>query len=281
MKTLYITDLDGTLLDNDARISPRSAAILSNLSRRGALISIATARTPATVVPLLADTHADTDLVVMTGAATWNRREARFDDIITIAPDQARKVMQVIDDSEVSPFCYTLSPDRHCLEVYHSGGCYNAAEQEFVDERSNLALKTFHPHCHTPEDALDRMVLAFAIGAHQPIVDVAERLRYTTDCYVSYYKDTYHEDTWLLEIFAQGVSKAAGVQRLARRLGADRIVAFGDNLNDIPMLNVATVGVAVDNALDEVKGIADVVIGANTDDSVALYIQEDFYNTQQ
>ncbi len=53
-------------------------------------------------------------------------------------------------------------------------------------------------------------------------------------------------------------------------------MAFGDNLNDIPMLQVADVAVAVDNALPETKAAADVVIGPNTADSVALYIEEDF-----
>lgn len=56
-KTLYVSDLDGTLLSTDSHISQRSSEIISDLTAQGALITVATARTPATVVPLLANTR--------------------------------------------------------------------------------------------------------------------------------------------------------------------------------------------------------------------------------
>lgn len=62
---------------------------------------------------------------------------------------------------------------------------------------------------------------------------------------------------------------------MKEKTGADRVVAFGDNLNDIPMLQAADVAVAVENALPEVKEIADIVIGPNTDDAVAEFISGD------
>ena len=64
------------------------------------------------------------------------------------------------------------------------------------------------------------------------------------------------------------------MRAMARELGADRIVAFGDNVNDLPMMREADLAVAVENALPEVKEAADIVIGPNTDDSVALFIAE-------
>ena len=68
-KQLFVTDMDGTLLGADSRVSRRSARIITDLSRRGALITVATARTPGTVEPLLADTLTLPPAVVMTGAA--------------------------------------------------------------------------------------------------------------------------------------------------------------------------------------------------------------------
>ena len=66
------------------------------------------------------------------------------------------------------------------------------------------------------------------------------------------------------------------MKELAAQLGADRIVVFGDNLNDLSMLAVADVAVAVGNARPEVKDVADIVIGPNSADSVALFIEKDF-----
>ena len=51
---------------------------------------------------------------------------------------------------------------------------------------------------------------------------------------------------------------------------------FGDNLNDLPMFEIADVAVAVENAFDEAKAKADIIIGPNTEDSVAKFIREDF-----
>ena len=62
---------------------------------------------------------------------------------------------------------------------------------------------------------------------------------------------------------------------MAERTGATRIVAFGDNINDIPMLKSADLAVAVANCVDEVRAVADIVIGPNTDDSVARFILDD------
>ena len=78
------------------------------------------------------------------------------------------------------------------------------------------------------------------------------------------------------EVFAPGISKAAAVKRLAHDCAADRVVVFGDNLNDLSMMEIADVSVAVGNALPEVKRRADVVIGRNDEDAVARFIEEDF-----
>ena len=59
-------------------------------------------------------------------------------------------------------------------------------------------------------------------------------------------------------------------------MGADRLTVFGDNLNDIPMMQVADCAIAVENALPEVKAAAHETIGPNTSDSVARYILKDF-----
>lgn len=272
--TLYITDLDGTLLDDTGHVSARSAEIISRLSRQGVLISVATARTPATVVELLRDTYTTADLVVMTGAGIWDRPGHRFRSLALIPEEQVRRMMQVFHKRDLHPFCYTLSDNSH-LDVYRTPHPLNVSESLFIDQRRGLALKTFHLDTPCPDEAASRVVLFFGMGSRDTIVSVAEELRDITDCYVSYYKDTYTDDLWLLEIFAHGVSKANGIRHLRDMVKADRLVVFGDNLNDIPMMREADVAVAVENALPEVKAIADVVIGPNTADAVALFIEED------
>ena len=82
----------------------------------------------------------------------------------------------------------------------------------------------------------------------------------------------YGPDLGILEVFSADASKANALRRLKKLVGADRVVVFGDNINDLPMMREADVAVAVGNAVEEVKRAATVVIGPNTDDSVARYI---------
>jgi hydroxymethylpyrimidine pyrophosphatase-like HAD family hydrolase len=85
---------------------------------------------------------------------------------------------------------------------------------------------------------------------------------------------TYSSDS-LLEISAAGVTKAAGVQRYcaSRGVGQEAVLAFGDMPNDIPLLEWAGWGIAVENAHPEVRRRADEVTSANVDDGVAISLE--------
>lgn len=275
MTTLYVTDLDGTFLTDEARVSDESARIVSSLSRAGALISVATARTPATVEPLLADTYTTARMVVMTGAALWDRSTRSYVGMRLLPAGEVDVILDCMRRRGVNLFGYSVDDGGH-LDVYHEAPALTAPERRFVDLRRNLGLKTFHLAQSLPLGSRGHTALFFGMGTREAIVGLAGELSAITSCYVSYYKDTYLPDLWLIEIFAGGVSKAAGIARLRESVKADRVVAFGDNLNDIPMLREADVAVAVANALPETKAVADVVIGSNNDDSVARFIAGDF-----
>ena len=281
MTTLYVSDLDGTLLDSQARISDRSKEIISGLSRRGTLITVATARTPATVVPILAGTFTLPPAIVMTGAALWDRDKARMSDVRLLPPAQVRPICAAMLDCGVTPFVYTAGEKE--LKVYHSAERLTDAERGFVDVRLTLPLKRFYLSTPVPDECVDSTVLIFGIADTAAITRAAEALRALTPCPVNAYPDNYNSGKSLIEVFAPGVSKAAAVRRMAERLGAGRIVAFGDNLNDLPMLREADVAVVVENALDEVKKEADLLIGPNYTDSVARYIaaQEGYFLSPQ
>lgn len=276
MKTLYVSDMDGTLLGTDSRVSKRTAEIITSLSRQGVLITVATARTPATVVPLLADTLTLPPAIVMTGAATWERSRACYSNVHFISEKERHDVAAVCHEAGLHPFVYVMDGDSH-LTVYHDGERLRRMEQEFYDARASLALKHFCLKERVPDDR--RTVLWYAMGDHQPIFAAAEELSRRCDLSMSCYYDIFDRSMAHLEIFAPGVSKAAAVTSMKERVGADRVVVFGDNLNDIPMMQVADCAVAVGNAFDEVKAAADIIIGPNSDDSVARFILADNKHT--
>lgn len=279
-RTLYVTDLDGTLLDGNSRVSDRSVEILNRLIDGGVMFTPATARTPATVQPLLAGVHqsvyAGADgaehplpAIVMTGAGLWNRQTVSFASCRTVPEEDALAIRDVFARHGLHPFVYCLSGNSF-LNVYHPAAM-SSRENGFYQERRHLELKRFHLDQQPAQ--WDSVALFFAIGPVKMVEALVEELRGATSCAAAWYPDVFIPDTGLIDIYAPGVSKASAVRELAATVGADEVVVFGDNLNDLPMMAVADVAVAVENALPEVKAKADVVIGRNTEDAVARWIE--------
>lgn len=274
MKHLFVSDLDGTLLNPESRISARTASIVTELSRRGVLFTVATARTPATVEPLLSATLTLPPAIVMTGAAMWDRRRQSYINPHFMEPATAACITEACAAHGLRPFSYTLDGSG-IIRTYYNGRT-SRREQKFIDERAHLPLKRFEIN-PTGDAAMSYpdTVLIFALGLPDSIYPLADELRATGLCSVSSYPDIFNSDVAFLEVFAPGVSKASAVTDLKKLTGADRLTVFGDNLNDLPMMAVADVAVAVGNAFPEVKAAADIVIGSNRDDAVALYISEE------
>lgn len=272
-KTLYVSDLDGTLLDKSSRISPRSAEIISELSRRGALVSVATARTPATVDPLMRHTFTTIPAITFTGAALWDRNRRAYIDPQFIDRETSATILSTLQSLDIHPLIYTIAPDS-IIHAYYSGPMSEHL-RKFAGERDNLELKRMHLNTLSRPEAAP-IILIFALGPLATLQEAAERLRESGCCSLSCYPDIFNRSNGYLEIFAAGVSKASAVERLKIATGADRLVVFGDNLNDLPMMERADVAVAVAGALPVVKERADVVIGPNSADSVALFMEDDF-----
>ena len=275
MKSLYVSDMDGTLLGADSQISERTRAIISELSSRGALITVATARTPATVAPLLRGILMLPPAIVMTGAALWNHAadgKGSFAEVHYMKRADLEAALAACTNAGIHPFIYTMGQNG-VLHVYHAGkSALNRAEQSFYDQRRSLPLKRFHLRTNIPAECFERTILLCALGPIAQTDAAAKVVEAETHCQVQSYPDALQPETGILEVFAPGVTKAAAIRRVKTITGADRVVAFGDNLNDLPMLAEADLAVAVGNALPEVKDAADIVIEPNTTDSVARFI---------
>lgn len=271
--TLYVSDMDGTLLGTDSRISAVSSEIITDLSRRGALITVATARTPATVHPLLEGTLTLPPAVVMTGCALWDRQAARLVDTHFLPGADVDIVLEHCREHGFTPYVYVLSDDGLTLDVYHESPQLNRAERSFYEERARL--KRFHIGTPAPERARHYGMLFFGMGKSEGICEAADAIRRDTACAVTCCRDVFNPEVITLEVFPPGVDKAKAVSALKKKLGVERLVVFGDSLNDTPMFAVADVAVAVANALPEVKDAADIVVGPNYADAVAHFIEED------
>lgn len=268
-KTLYVSDLDGTLLDRNSLLSDESVSILNHLINEcGVNFTIATARTPATVVGIMERVHTKLPCVVMNGAAMWNNIERKFIATTPFDNSTVEQVCNIFEAHGLSPMVYRRNGNS--IEVHHCGQ-FSAQEQEFVEERKRL-LKKFHLNDTLYKINDNEALLIFAMNDYSRLEPIYNDVITHVDCSSVCYHDIFDSSAGLMETYAPGVSKAAAIRRLADEINADRLVVFGDNRNDIPMMEIADYAVAPENAVDEVKAVANEIIEPNHTHSVARFI---------
>lgn len=270
--TLYVSDLDGTLLNEHSQVSAQSAAMLNEaIERFGAQFTCATARTPATIVPLMQEIHSTLPMIAMAGAAMWNPTKNDYENVCTIGENEIRQIVDIYERHGARPFVY-----RHrggIIEAYHSG-TLSDAEREFVGPRSHTPFKRFVLG-NGYGSGNDEAMIIFSIDRYQLLKQVYTDIVAEVKCSPVCYHDIFNPSMGILEVYSHGTTKASAIRTLARQIGANRIVVFGDNRNDLPMMQIADCSVAVENAFPEVKQAADVVIGPNTANSVAQWVLND------
>lgn len=273
-KTLYVSDLDGTLLDRDSRLSDNTVSILNELiCEHGVNFTIATARTPATLVEIMEPLRLRLPLVVLNGAATWDNELRRFVSASMMDAETVRRVCGVFEDYGLRPLVYRKDGDR--IAVHHYGDL-SSQEEYFVSEREHLALKSLYMNDIDYKETHGDALLIFAMNEYLLLKSIHNKVIKAVDCSSVCYHDIFDTSSGLMETYAPGTSKAVAVRRLADEIGAERLVVFGDNRNDIPMMQIADYSVAPENAVEEVKAVANEIIEPNTSHSVARFIRRDF-----
>ena len=271
-KTLYVSDLDGTLLNRNSEVTESSRIILNRLiENNGILFTVATARTPATVVRLMRGINSQLPYIVMTGAAMWK------DGLVNrcyMKPDRVTFLFDVCKRNGINPFVYTYNDTDGMLDVWHAVDM-NSYERDFMNQRTGTPYKRFVISDSLPVSVADHTMLFFAASGYSKVSAAYEEAKKIIPCSMTCYHDIFDPSTGFFEVMAEGVSKAAAVKRLAEEVGAKRVVVFGDSPNDLSMRSVTDLFVAPENASKEVLDVADCIADNNSNDCVARWIQAD------
>lgn len=272
MKTLYLTDLDGTLLNDSGVLSEKSIKILNRLLDEDVCFTVATARTYATVIPMFKDVALKFPLVLMNGVCIYDPVKRKTVSCCTIEYSTVVRILKIFGDYNVSPMLYFENNSRMRVEYID---LYNKPQRDYVNSRISFYNKTFVQidQFSLTEDNLP--VYAVFLDKKEKVEPIYERLREIKEISCNFYPDNY-TGNYFLEIFCAGISKLSGAMQVKEMIGCDKIVAFGDNLNDIPLLEAADEGYAVSNACDEVKRHASGIIGPSNEDAVALFLEKRF-----
>lgn len=271
-KTLYISDLDGTLLQSDQHISEESCRILNGLSEQGLMFTYATARSLITASMVTAGLDVKIPVIVYNGAFIIDGDGKRLVKNIFSA-DEAEDIFYTLSGFGIDPLVYSIIEDKEKFS--------------YMPERLTRGMKDFlatrngdprHRPVSEESDMLTGDVFYFTCIDVAGSMDKAyEELKKRYYCVYS--TDIYSGDHWL-EVLPVSASKANASLQLKKLLKCGRLVVFGDGVNDIPMFKVSDECYAVENAAPELKEIAGSVIGGNNENSVAKFISEHFNANQ-
>lgn len=259
-------DLDGTTLRDDKSLSPRTIDALIRVQSCGVRLVIASGRPTSGIRHIAYDlrlAEANGFVMAFNGGEIWQWDESRIisssflpSEAVRIAYHTAREfgaeIMTYYKD-------YVVSEDTDNFYVRRSARSNRLRPVRTMDFLEVIRFPLVKCMIVAPAEVLDQL---------QPVAE--ERLEGLAS--------SFRSEPFYLEIVPMGVDKGSGMATILRHLGKtpDRLVAIGDAPNDIPMIRYAGLGVAMGNAQEPVKAVADHITATNENDGVAEVVDQFF-----
>ena len=254
MKKLLLFDLDGTLLKTDKTISERTVEALDKCRDMGYIIGICTSRGEQNCCSFLKKIKPN--IFISSGGAlikynneyiyknlfSNKRTKELINEIRTVCGDYVEITVDTIDRHYWN---YRIDPKR---------------------TDSSWGSSTWTDYNNFSEEALKICAEIF----DEKSAELLEQE--LTDCDIVRFSDGF----WY-KITKRGVTKKSAIQMICDKCGIklSNVIAFGDDYADIDMLKLSGIGIAMGNAIKEVKEAADIIIGSNDEDGIAVYLEND------
>jgi len=238
---LIAVDLDGTLVPQSGGVAPGTAEAVARVQERGAIVVAATGRSLSTTGYVARDAGMHQYAVVSNGAM-----------IVTVDPETVVEA-QTFDATALLAEMGPLLPEA-IFAVERTDGVF-LTNRHFVDAGVSLDIREVPVEQLTAEPVV-RLIVRSDQHVEEGLGPVVEHL----DMHSIAFGVT---DVAWLDLGIKGVTKATGLQRLCQRLGIDRseVLAIGDAMNDVEMLEWAGYAVAMGSARPAIQALADFVTG--------------------
>lgn len=260
---LIVLDLDGTLLTDNHTISPKTKETLLKAKEAGHHIMIATGRPFRASNIYYEELQLTTPIVNFNGAYIHHPKNPSWQPIHS--PIKMEVVYDVVDSidkyqyenliAEVIDDVYIHAEDTTMMDIFKMGN-------------PKVTIGNLRGNLHEDPTSL----LIHATEENVPIIR-----KHLQDVHA----ELIEHRRWgapfnIVEVVRKGLHKAVGVSLIAKDLNIprDRIIAFGDEDNDLEMIDYAGIGVAMGNGINELKNIANEVTGTNNEDGIANFLIE-------
>ena len=268
-RTLYVTDLDGTLLNKQDRINQASIDIINDLVKKGMLFTYATARSLVSATVVTQGLSTDIPVIAYNGTFIIHPSTGEILSKESFVPEETDQVVEVLEKFGISTLVYAF------VEGVEKVSWLVSRENDGIRRYLSLRKGDRRLRPVTSEEELYQgdMFYFTCVGEReelQPVYGVFSKdKRFRCTMQQELYRPEY-----FCEIMPARATKAEAILKLKKIWNCDRVVSFGDAVNDIPMFEISDECYAVENAVKELKSIATGVIESNEEDGVARWLAD-------
>ncbi len=270
-KTLYVTDLDGTLLNKNDRINPKSIEIINSLVEKGMAFTYATARSLVSASVVTQGLSTNIPVIAYNGAFIFQPATGEILSREHFSREEMTYASDLIRTYEISPLVYAFIDGVE--KVSWNPVRENDGVQRYLSLRKgDRRLRPVENNAQLYEGEIFYFT---CIGTKEELMPLYEAISKNKQYRCTIQQELYRPE-YFCEIMPAGATKANAIRKLKEIRGCDKVISFGDAINDLPMFEISDACYAVENAVEELKAAADGVIDSNENDGVAKWLLEHF-----
>ncbi|MCM1423265.1 MAG: HAD family hydrolase [bacterium] len=267
MKTLYVTDLDGTLLNSNDRISQYSVRTINGLVAGGMQFTYATARSLVSASVVAKGLATTIPVIAYNGALIIDPGTEEVIASLSFSEEEASFVSGILQERGANPLVYAYVDGAE--RVSYVAGRENEGIRRYLDARKGD--RRFRPLSDAACLYEGDIFYFTCIADREELVPFYEIFAKDSRFRCTLQQELYRPE-YFLEIMPKKASKAEAVKKLKALWHCEKVVSFGDAVNDIPMFEISDECYAVANAAPELKALATDVIASNDEDGVAKWL---------
>lgn len=270
MNILYVSDLDGTLLNRNSQLSEKSKEIINTLVKKGVKFTYATARSFSSASKILDGLQLSIPAITYNGAFFVEANNGKIIYSTSFSDEQIKYISRIFIENKNYPLVYSLLNGKE--QVSWIKGKEN--EGMFYYLKSRKGDKRLRCVTNEIELYLGNIFYFTVIGEKNKLQLLKKYFVDKSQFVCTLQQELYRDNEYWLEIMPSTATKAMGVQKLKELMNFDRVICFGDAINDISMFKIADFAYAVENASPKLKQISNGVIGSNDEDGVTKWLLE-------
>ena len=242
-KILYVSDLDGTLLNINQNLDLDIIQRLNNLIDKGINFTISSGRGDS-AKDILNDVHFKLPIMLLNGSVNYDFKKRKYIDKRIIPSDKVQELIKITKEVGYTEFV---------IKAFRKEKIVDLEAKKWTSDIECISINI--------------------VNDKERMLYISEVLSNIEGINFFIHKSVYSEEIYYCDITQKNVSKASAMERLKKEYNFNKVIAFGDSQNDLPLMEVADEFYAVGNAIDIVKKKATGVIGSAYEGGVVEFME--------